>query len=327
MAVQHRIHTLVRIWGKINLCNADRSTMLNLRRIDLNLLTVFEAIFAENSLTRAAQRVGMSQPAMSNALTRLRTALNDELFVRKGNTMQPTPRARQLAGPVQDALTRIREALTQSEQFDPDKPRKFIIAGNEHVDFEILPRLVQSLADRMGTIYFETIAGNAIGLKDKLKSGEIDLLVDIQPLQDEEFEVRQITGGVLVSLVRKGHPMAGRKLSLQQVFELRHVILRAQDEHGFYVERFLREHGKENCIAVRVAHVFSLPVVVAQTDMVCTVPEHLARPMMEYFDLEVLDTAIPIHAFSIVMMWHRSRSHDPGHRWLRAQILRSCRKM
>jgi DNA-binding transcriptional LysR family regulator len=301
--------------------------MLNLRRLDLNLLTVFEAIFAENSLTRAADRIGMSQPAVSNALTRLRAVMQDELFVREGNTMQPTPRARQLARPVQEALNLIREGLTQTEQFDPAKARKFIIAGNEHVDFEILPRLVHSLAERMGNIYFETIAGNAIDLRDKLKSGLIDVLVDIQPLQDEEFEVRQITEGVLVSLVRKGHPLAGKQLSLQEVFDLRHVILRAQDEYGFYVERFLREHGQQDSIAVRVAHVSSLPIVVAQTDMMCTVPEHLARPMMEYFDLEVLDTPIPRHAFSIVMMWHRSLNHDSGNRWLRAQILKSCRNM
>jgi DNA-binding transcriptional LysR family regulator len=302
--------------------------MLNLRGVDLNLLTAFEAIYAERNLTRAADRIGMSQPAMSNTLTRLRVVMKDDLFVRTGNSMQPTPRARQLAIPVLNALHLIREGLMQTEEFDPETSDKcFKIAGSEHVDYEILPRVMGALPENYQHIKFETLAGNAADMKDKLKSGEVDILVDISPLRDEEFEVKQITHDSLVTLVRKEHPYVGQKLSMHQTLELKHVVLRARDEHGYFVERFLREHGKENNIQVRVAHVSAMPMVVAETDLVCTVPKHLAQPMRKHFNLELLDTAIPPRVFSILMMWHKTQTHDPGHRWLRAGILKHCRHL
>jgi DNA-binding transcriptional LysR family regulator len=302
--------------------------MLNLRSVDLNLLTAFEAIYAERNLTRAADRIGMSQPAMSNALTRLRAVLKDDLFVRKGNSMQPTARARQLAVPVQNALGLVREGLTQTDEFNPElSNRIFRIAGAEHIDYEILPRLIHALPDTYKDLRFETIAGNAASMKDKLKSGEVDILIDISPLRDEEFEVRPITHDSLVTLVRKGHSMSGKKLGLHETLDLQHVILRARDEHGFFMERFLREHGKENNIIARVDHVLAMPLIVAESELVCTVPAHLAQPMIKHFNLEVLDTAIPPRTFSILMMWHKTQTHDSGQRWLRAQILRYCRHL
>ena len=153
------------------------------------------------------------------------------------------------------------------------------------------------------------------------------MLIDFQPLREQEFEVKQITRDSLVTLVRKSHPCLGKQLSLHETLDLKHVVLRPRDEYGFYIEQFLREHAKENNIVVRVAHLLAMLMVVAESDLICTVPEHLARPMMKQFELEVLDTSIPPRSFPILMMWHRNQSYDPGHRWLRARILKHCRHM
>ncbi len=132
---------------------------------------------------------------------------------------------------------------------------------------------------------------------------------------------------IAVTLVRKDHPCLGKQLSLHETLDLKHVVLRPRDEYGFYIEQFLREHAKEDNIDVRVAHLLAMPMVVAESDLACTVPEHLARPMMKQFELEVLNTSIPPRSFPILMMWHRNQSYDPGHRWLRARILKHCRRV
>lgn len=294
--------------------------MTNLRRVDLNLLTVFEAILAERNLTKASARIGMSQPAMSNALARLRYLFSDDLFVRQGNTMQPTARAQQLAIPIGRALESVRESLAEVDSFDPIVGRNFAIGGIELVDLSIMPRLLSSIESYVDSIHISTAAGFAVELVDKLKCGDLDLLVDISPLRDDEIEAQQIGTNEVISVVRADHPLAGRTLSLEETLELNHVIYETADDAGLFMEKFLMSHGVSNRMVAKVSHLFALPFVVAETDLVGTLPRHFAELFMDKFGLATVETALKNTRFPVLMMWHRSQTSDPGHRWLRDRV-------
>lgn len=296
--------------------------MTNLRRIDLNLFTVFEAIYQERNLTWAANRIGMSQPAASNALKRLRALFDDPLFVRYGNTMQPTPRAHQLAVSFSPALDLIRDGLAARETFDPAQPRTFNIAGIEHLEHYVLAALLRAVGRHVGTIRINAVGGFVDEFKGALKSGDIDLVIDHVALADEEFEVRQLGQDTLISLVREDHPYAGRALDLEQTLALDHVCLKARDHKGFVTERFLRVHGRADAIVVRVTHFYAMLSVVEHSSLVGTMPRLIGERFLRRYPVAEVKTAIPGRAFPVLLIWHRSQTHDAGNAWLRKQLVR-----
>ncbi len=298
-------------------------SVTNLRRIDLNLITVFEAIYLERNLTYAANRIGMSQPAASNALKRLRGLFDDELFVRQGNSMQPTPRARQLATSLNPALELIREGLTSRSVFDPSQPRVFNVAGIEHLEHFMLASLLKSIGPNLGRIRVNAVGGFVDEFKDSLKSGEVDLVIDHVPLADEEFEVRQLGQDTLVSLVRHGHPCAGKKLGLKETLAQNHVCLKARDHRGFVAERFLRANGRSDAVVVHVTHFYAMLSVIENSNLVGTLPRRIAQRFLGRYPVSEVKTAIPERAFRLLLIWHRSQTHDPGNAWLREQVARA----
>ena len=297
--------------------------MSNLRRIDLNLFTVFEAIYQERNLTYAANRIGMSQPAASNALKRLRALFDDELFVRQGNTMQPTPRARELASSFNPALDLIRDGLAARAVFDPTQPRAFNIAGIEHLEHFVLASLLNAIGPNSGRIRLNAVGGFVDEFKDDLKSGEIDLAIDHVSLADEEFEVRQLGQDTLVCLVRQGHPSAGKTLNLDETLALDHVCLKARDHRGFVAERFLRANGRADAIMVRVTHFYAMLSVIENSNLVGTMPRLIAERFLAHYPVAQVRTAIPERAFRVLLIWHRSQTHDPGNAWLREHLIRA----
>lgn len=296
--------------------------MTNLRRFDLNLFTVFEAIYLERNLTRAADRIAMSQPAASNALSRLRGALNDELFVRQGNSMQPTPKARELAKFVSQALDLIRCGVADAEGFDPTQPRTFNLAGIEHLEHYLLARLLESNKALLGSLHFNFTGGLASEWRDELKSGAIDLALDHVPLADDEYQVEQIGEDSLVSVVRTGHPAAGKTLDLTETLAQWYVVLQPRDERGFATERFLRSHSAADRIAVRVNHFNAMLSAVEKSDLVGTVPAQILEHLGVRFDIARVETAMTARVFRLLMIWHRSQTHDPANVWLRSQVSR-----
>ena len=294
--------------------------MLNLRRVDLNLLTAFEAIFAERNLTKAAARISMSQPAMSNALNRLRHLFKDDLFVRQGNTMQPTQRAQQIAVQVQQALNLIREGLSEVDEFDPLNGRIFNLSGIEYLDMVIMPKLFEVIGEYIPPVRINAFSGYVADGPNKLKSGDYDILIDIAIPDDEEFCVQQIGSDRLVSLIRQEHPAAGKTLTLEEALNLDYVVLQPRDEKGFYMERYLRAQGKEERIVAKLAHMPTLPLIVSRADYVCTIPESIASFFKKQLGLIELDAPIPEHELPVMMTWHHTQTHDAGHKWLREKL-------
>lgn len=295
--------------------------MLNLRRVDLNLLTVFEVIFSERNLTRASSRVGMSQPAMSNALNRLRHLFEDDLFVRQGNSMQPTPKAQQVSRQVNTALAAIRECIGETEVFDPSVGRTFNIAGVESLDIFVLPKLIASFGELIDRIHINTFKGFDEENINRLKSGDIDLLIEHSVYRDDEIHLLPLTNVKLVCIASKHHPLAGQKLTLEQFKSLHHVVLQAADKHGLHMEQQLLEWGKGNNIVARTPHTYSMPIICAESNVVCVVPEILANMFKNQYDLVVLDIPVTLPSFQVSVLWHQSQDNDSGNRWLREKVI------
>lgn len=303
---------------------------MNIRNLDLNLLRVLDAILAEGNLTRAAQRLALSQPAMSNALSRLREALGDPLFVRTGKGMAPTPRARQLAGPVRQALDLVHNALRPDTAFDyRASTRSFALAVEDYGEVVLLPRLVENLLQAAPGIQLRVRAERGAALREELRTGGVDLVVDYFPLRDPEVHNRRLLEDELVSLVRRDHPGLGEgaALSLEQYTRLSHVVLDRRAGAGPVVDRMLRAAGLRRHIALRVPHFLSMPLVVQASDLICTLPRRMAQVYAGRFGLRLLRPPLDLPPVTVYLAWHRSGDADPGQRWMREGVLELAQRV
>lgn len=293
--------------------------MINLRRINLNLLTFFEALYQEQNLTAAAERINVSQPTMSNALSRLRVAFNDQLFIRTGHSMEPTPRARRLAPSILEALSRVREGLEDNDVFDPSVPRTFNIGGIDHVDLIAIPELVQRNYETLSTIHYNSVLIPTDEYNDSLRSNQVDLIIDVQAPFQPQLEMVPVFNRNVVPTVRKGHPLAGKTLGREDLAGLNFVILSHRHvTSATSVEAHLREQGILDNIAVRVSNIRSAFSIVTNSDLVGFFPAETSETYSD--DLVRLDADMLPVDITHYMIWHEFQNDDPGHRWLREQI-------
>ena len=299
---------------------------MNFRRVDLNLLTVFDAIYSEGNLTRAAQRIGMSQPAMSNALARLRHLVGDELFARDGRGIKATARAVAIAPLVREALSLVAVALEPGSRFDPTQHRRFSVAGFDYFEVIILPGLKRRIDVRAPSIDLRSATGTSAEFAKSLRYGDIDLIIDYVPLTDPEYQVEALYSEQLVAMARRG--LAERIGPLDvDTFVAQRFLFREDrpDEPKPEVDQILAEMGKSRDIALSVTNWLALPVLLAESDLLCTCPRHIAHLYAEKFDLTVMPLPFVLRSLPVYMIWHRSQDRNPAHRWLRAQVKQVCR--
>lgn len=293
--------------------------MINLRRINLNLLTFFEALYQEKNLTAAAERISVSQPAMSNALSRLRATFNDQLFIRSGNQMEPTPRARRLAPSILDALAKVRDGLADIDEFDPSVSRSFNLGGVDHVDLIAVPELVKRHQGLLSSMHFNSVAINEDEYQEKLRTNQVDLIIDVSPPSDTELLHLPILHRALVPTVREGHPLAGKDLKQEDLLECKFAMLAPRESTAMApVENYLREHGCLENIAVRVCHIRSLYDTIRNSDLVGFFPQSGGKVSRE--QLVALTIDLPPTEIIHYMIWHQFQTDDPGHKWLRAEV-------
>ena len=294
--------------------------MLNLRSVNLNLLAFFEAIYIEKNLTAAAERVCVSQPAMSNALTRLRDTFNDDLFTRVGNQMEPTPRAKRLAPNILDALAKVRDSLEDCRDFDINSPRTFTLAGVDHVDLAAIPELVQRNAGNLGSLRFNSIYCGFKDSENRLKSGQVDIFIDVNLPVSDELRLTKLYEHFLVPAVRLDHPLAGKPVDFDTFCELNHVIF-SSPSSGMLADitGFIKNYGLEEKIVVRVSQASALIKTLHCSDLVGFVPMAEGSPLFEVLTPLQVEMPVKISA-AHYMIWHYSQSDDPGHRWLREQL-------
>jgi DNA-binding transcriptional LysR family regulator len=302
-----------------------KSSLNTLRkRVDLNLLVVFDAIYRADNLGAAGEAIGLSQPAMSHALSRLRSLMKDPLFVRLPRGLRPTPYADAIAPAVTGALSAIRAVLTQPG-FDPaTSPRVFRLAMTDIGERVVLPRLCAWLAKHAPGVAIETCQPDVRELVDGLASGEIDLAVGVLP--DLGAGIRQHTFAhvTYVCMVRARHPSIRDKLTLEQFRAASHVIVTSGAStatgHAQAIERALRSAKAR--IAVRNAHYLALPGLVLSTDLVATLPKGIAVLMQENMKLKVLEPPIALPKAQARIYWHERYHREPGNQWLRGYLTR-----
>jgi len=295
---------------------------MNLNKVDLNLFIVFDAIYTEANLTRAGQIVGITQPAVSNALARLRETFNDPLFVRTAQGMVPTPMAQNIIGPVRNALSLLRVSVQESRIFNPLQANKtFRISMTDLTEAVILPPLFQRLRRLAPAVVIESFLCKRRETTKELAAGRLDFAVDAPLNTDPQVRHVKLMQDQYVCAMRQGHPMAKERISLDDYMSLTHIHISSRRNGLGYVDLALGKMGLQRRIALRSQHYLMASQVLQQTDMVMTVPERFARRhQLNYASLPVNDVP-PLETH---LYWHESTDQDPANRWMREQMIELC---
>lgn len=289
-----------------------------MKNLDLNLLSVFDAVLEEGSITRAAERLELSQPALSNALARLRKATGDRLFVRTPRGMAPTPYAERLARAVRPALGDIRQALEEGDGFDPaTSQRCFTLYLTDLGEAYFLPRLLPRLAERAPGVRIRTLPMPARNPQEALESGEVDLAVGNLPDLKAGFYQQRLFRVHYVCMVRHGHPLIGERLSARAFAEATHAVVAPAGTGHHAVEAMMVEKGLQHRIGLRVQNFLVLPLIVATTDFIALVPHPVAEQHWHGVDLRLFKPPHAVPPFDIKQCWHERFHDDAGNRWLR----------
>lgn len=290
---------------------------MNLRNLDLNLLLVLHQLLIDRQVSVAAEHLGLTQPAMSNALKRLRTTLNDELFVRTGRGMQPTPYAASLAEPVAQALALLGQALQPKVEFDPaHSQRRFTLAMTDIGEIWFMPRLIEALLRRAPGVSVTTVRSDA-QLSEALAGGSIDLAVGLQPDLQHGFYQRRLFIHRYVCLCRRDHPLTRQPMTAERFCSHAHVHIAATSTGHGEVEQYLRRAGLHRDIRLQVPHFVAVGHILQRSDLVATVPERFASTCTEPFQLVALPLPVPLPEIAINLFWHTRYHKDPANQWFR----------
>ena len=288
--------------------------------LDLNLLYVLVALDNSRSVSGAALKLQRSQPAVSAALGKLRGFFDDPLFVRTGNSMQPTPRGSALVESAREILGRIGSDIVATPAFDPTTcQRPITLALSDVGEVVFLPALLKSLRQHAPQASVNAVSLPAAEIANGLEAGTVDLAMGYFPdLKKHNFFQQVLFSDGFVSLLRADHPVSAKKLSLKQFLQLEHAVIRAESRTEEVIERYLARKRVQRRVVLTTQHFSSAPLIVAQSDLIVTVPEPLAR----YFSnasSQVRVVGLPFEAprIDLKQFWHRKFHHDARNRWLR----------
>ncbi|WP_254451766.1 LysR family transcriptional regulator [Duganella vulcania] len=288
--------------------------------IDLNLLKLFEALVRERSVTQAGLRLGLSQPAASRALGRLRTMLGDRLLVRGKLGLELTPRGEALAGPVSRLLDDAR-GIVSPAVFDPASASgRITIAAHDHLSLLVLAGLMERFERHAPalSLHIAQPAGDNVRL---VEQGTADLALGIFDALPGSLYRRGLYTDSLVCVMRTGHPCAEDGLSLERYLALRHVAVTISGVGESAVDVALSALGLTRHVALRVPHFLAGAMLVADSDMILTLPSRLARRLAERLPLALLDLPLRVAPLSPAMIWHERFHGDPAHAWARQQLI------
>lgn len=295
---------------------------MNLSGIDLNLFVIFDAIYAEGNLTRAGEIVGLSQPAMSNALARLRRAFDDPLFVRTPQGMAPTPVARQMIGPARQALRLLADSVTERDWFDPAAARQtFRLSMGDLGEARLLAPLLGHLDRQAPDVGIESFQVPRRDLLRELAAGSVDLAIDVPLLSDPNVRHTALYHDRYVCVVRGGHPVLDRTFDVDAFVSLRHIHISSRPRGAGHADMALERLGRRRVIALRAQHYLMAPGIVASTDLALTIPLGFARTLVESHGVRIIELPFEVPPLESHLYWHRSREEDPSNRWLRETIL------
>jgi DNA-binding transcriptional LysR family regulator len=289
------------------------------------LFTVFEAIYTEGSVTRASQKLNLTQPAISHALNRLRQMFDDPLFVRQGHAMVSTPLARSIIDPIRRSLRSLEVTLNGVHAFDPASTQKrFNLALRDVLESTILPPLMLRIREHAPQVDLAASHVERRELETELAAGTLDAAIDVLlPLSSDIMHTRIYQDSTVV-VARRGHPHIDGSLDLGTYLKQDHILASSR-RRGLGLEDFeLSRFGVERRVQLRCQHYFAACRVVSQTDMLLTMPGRYAHVANEQFGNQILPFPLDVPAFDVFLYWHANVDGDPANVWLREQITQSA---
>ncbi len=306
---------------------------MNMASFDLNLLRVFDALARERSVTRAGDRIGLSQPAVSAALARLRHALDDPLFIRQGNEMVPTPRALDLSAPIREALANLERTLGQATGFDPARAEHcFTLLGADFFSTLMMPGLAEMVA-RLAPGVTLRFLDSSRGDVDRLLAEEVIDLALERPLEPPEWICRSLLfASPFVVIAARSHATIaaagirpGEVLPLDLFCALPHALRSIDGSMSGMVDEALAATGRRRRVVLALPHFFAVGRAVARGGVIAAVPVQFARATAEDLRLHAYELPFPVPVPEVQLYWHRRREQDPAHAWLRARVMEAAR--
>jgi DNA-binding transcriptional LysR family regulator len=293
---------------------------VNLRTIDLNLLVIFEALYATRNTSRAAERLGMSQPAVSNALARLRDLIGDPLFVRHARGLNPTLKAQEIIGPVREALSVIGRQFTTGDTLDLSTyQRLFRIILVDPLEPIMMPPVVRVITTEAPGVAIECVQATA-DYAEMIRAGDIDLACMSFPVDTTDLVIKSIGPADLVIVSRRNHPAIKKPLDPPTLLRLPHIVIGRELRGLTGIEKNMVAQNMKRQMPYAAAKLWSVPAMVQRTDMIAFLPRRFATEFAVPFGLDIHEVPIEMPDQHFYMMWHVNSEHDPGHRWLRESM-------
>jgi DNA-binding transcriptional LysR family regulator len=305
---------------------------LNLRTFDLNLLKVFDAVMAERSLTRAAHHLALTQPAVSNALRRLREALGDDLLVRKGRGLEPTARGLELWPAVREALQKLQASLAPSVFDAATATNSFVLTMADATAAELMPGLVEAITREAPSVTLRVVPLTTRDPRRLLEDGQADLAIGHFPAALSDLTARAQAGeavsflhhrlfaGDYVCVMRKGHPLAKGPLTLDRYCAARHMLVSFSGRAFGFIDEALMLLHRTRLVVLTVNQFFTAGRVVAQSDLLTVLPRHFVKMTGFEGQLVQRELPFPVPAIQVDALWHQRQDNVSAHAWLRAQV-------
>jgi DNA-binding transcriptional LysR family regulator len=299
----------------MRLCNDTGRTA---PQLDLNLLELFETIWRTRNLTTTGEQLGLSQPAVSRGLARLRETYGDELFVRQRRGVEPTGFAQTLAEPVSTALAIVRRTIERPNFSPAEDSRRFRVALSDIGERYFLPKLAHWFANHAPHVSIDTVSVSRAELLAGLDAGEIDLAIGFLPGLGKQVYEKRLLEERYIYIARAGHPQVRGRLRASQLRELPHVVGSPPGtRHAAAVEKVLTGPAVRAVVTMRVGSFWSIGPIVANSDLVAVVPSHIAELVSEHTALQLIAPPVRFPSFEVSMVWHRRFHSDPAVVWLR----------
>lgn len=295
---------------------------MDLNKLDLNLLLVFHQLMIERRVSATADALGVSQPAISNALRRLRQLLDDDLFIRAARGMEPTPFAERIAQPIAHALDTINEALTDRQVFEPrTSDRSFTLGMTDIGEIYIIPRLLARLSELAAGITLNTVRNSAVDIRDEMERGNVDATIGLLPQLQGGFFRQRLFHQKYVCAMGGHHPLAGKDtLSLEAFTAADHVVVVAAGTGHGEADKLMQRKGVVRRVRLTVPHFVAVGHILHGSDLIATIPERLASQLAAPFGLKYFPHPVALPEPSIDLFWHAKLHRDPANQWLRRLI-------
>ena len=299
---------------------------MDIRNVDLNLLVALDALLAERSVSRAAVRLHLSQPAASALLARLRELFGDPLLMRSAGGMLPTPRALELLGPLKQVLHEINAILQPRSVFDPaNAVQTFTLSASDYVEYTLLPALVDYLERKAPGVRLAVRPLDLQTVQKQMEVGEVDLCITGLQNAPAGLHTRPLYAERIVSVVRRRHPGIGTSLTLDTFCALEHILVAVHgSSFSARIDEALAALGRRRHARLAVPHFLLVPEIVARSDMISALPQRLARGYAD--KLRILEPPLKVEGFTVGEIWHERNQREPAQQWLRDVLLELARE-